>query len=225
MSMASWKAYLGSSIGKKKMVGLTGLAISLFTLTHMAGNLLMFVSPDAYNLYSHKLVSNPAIYLAEAGLVVFFLIHIIFTVQLVQANRDARPVGYAMSASGVKKTSFAAKTAILSGALLLVFVILHLQTFKFGAVYMTTVDGVEMRDIYTLVIEKFREPLYVTWYLLSLVLLGMHLSHGFKASFQSLGLFASNHPTLTKLGWGFAILVAGGFITQPLAVYFFGLGG
>jgi succinate dehydrogenase / fumarate reductase cytochrome b subunit len=225
MAMASWKAYLGSSIGKKKLVGLTGLAISLFTLTHMAGNLLMFVSADAYNLYSHALVSNPAIYLAEAGLVAFFLIHVLLTVKLTMDNRAARPAGYQHAAHGGKKTSFAAKTAILTGLLLLAFVVLHLQTFKFGPVYMTTVDGVEMRDIYTLVIEKFREPGYVAWYLLSLVLLGMHLSHGFKASFQSLGLFASNHPTIAKLGWAFAIIVAGGFITQPLAVYFFGLGG
>jgi len=225
MAMASWKAYLGSSIGKKKLVGLTGLLISLFTLSHMAGNLLMFVGPDAYNTYSHKLVTNPAIYLAEAGLVAFFLIHIALTVQLTRANRAARPVGYAGSASGVKKTSFAAKTAILSGALLLAFVVLHLQTFKFGEVYTTTVDGVEMRDIYRLVVEKFHQPGYVAWYLLSLVILGMHLSHGVKASFQSLGIFASNHPALARIGWAFAILVAGGFITQPLAVYFFGLGG
>ncbi|NDD92286.1 hypothetical protein EBZ37_09400, partial [bacterium] len=149
-----------SSIGKKKLVGLTGLLISLFTLSHMAGNLLMFVGPDAYNTYSHKLVTNPAIYLAEAGLVAFFLIHIALTVQLTRANRAARPVGYAGSASGVKKTSFAAKTAILSGALLLAFVVLHLQTFKFGEVYTTTVDGVEMRDIYRLVVEKFHQPGY-----------------------------------------------------------------
>ncbi|MEN9723748.1 MAG: hypothetical protein RJB38_1734, partial [Pseudomonadota bacterium] len=181
----SWKAYLGSSIGKKKLVGLTGLAISFFTLAHMAGNLLLFVGPDAYNLYSHKLVSNPAIYVAEAGLVAFFLIHIGLTIQLTMANRAARPVGYAHSGMGVKKTSFAAKTAILSGLLLLSFVVLHLITFKYGPVYTTMVDGVEMRDIYTLVVEKFQQPGYVAWYFLSLVILGLHLSHGVKASFQS----------------------------------------
>ena len=225
MAMASWKAYLGSSIGKKKLVGLTGLAMSLFTLSHMAGNLLMFVGPDVYNSYGHALVSNPAIYLAEAGLILFFVVHVALTIQLARANRRARPVGYAGSASGVKKTSFAAKTAILSGAVLLAFVVLHLQTFKFGEVYTTSVNGVEMRDLYRLVVEKFQQPGYVAWYLLSLAILGMHLSHGFKASFQSLGAFASNHPFLTRLGWAFALLVAGGFITQPLAVYFFGLGG
>jgi succinate dehydrogenase / fumarate reductase cytochrome b subunit len=223
--MASWKAYLGSSIGKKKLVGLTGLGISFFTLTHMAGNLLLFVSAEAYNSYSHKLVTNPAIYLAEAGLVAFFLIHIGLTIQLTRANRAARPQGYLQAGSGLKRTSFAAKTAILSGLLLLVFVVLHLETFKYGPIYTVTYNGVEMRDIYRLVIEKFHDGGYVAWYLLSLLILGMHLSHGFKASFQSLGVFASNHPNLSKLGWAFAILVAGGFITQPLAIYFFGLGG
>lgn len=225
MAMASWKAYLGSSIGKKKIVGITGLAISFFTLAHMSGNLLLFVGPEAYNTYGHKLITNPLIEVAENGLVVFFLTHVFFTIQLVLANRRARPVGYQKSAFGVKQTSFAAKTAILSGLLLFAFVVLHLKTFKFGPVYTVSYNGIEMRDLYTLVVESFRNPGYVAWYILSLLLLGMHLAHGFKASFQSLGVFASNHPCVRWIGWGFAVLVAGGFISQPLAIYFFGLGG
>jgi succinate dehydrogenase / fumarate reductase cytochrome b subunit len=217
--MSGLSAYLGSSIGKKKLVGLSGLGIVGFTLAHMAGNLLLFVGPDAYNRYSHALVSNPAIYLAEAGLVAIFLLHIVLTVQLTRDNRAARPVAYAASARGGKRTSFAARTAILSGLLMLAFVVLHLWTFKYGEYYATSVDGVEMRDIHRLVVEKFQEPLYVGWYLLCLLILGMHLSHGVSASFQSLGLFASNHPTLKKLGLALAAVIAGGFILQPLLIF------
>jgi succinate dehydrogenase / fumarate reductase cytochrome b subunit len=222
--MTGISAYLRSSIGKKKLVGLSGLGIVGFTLMHMSGNLLLFVGPDAYNKYSHALVSNPLIYLAEAGLVAIFVLHIALTIQLTMANRAARPVGYGLGATGPKRTSFAAKTAILSGLLMLAFVVLHLWTFKYGEFYSTTVDGVEMRDIYRLVFEKFQEPLYVGWYLLCLMLLGMHLSHGVSASFQSLGVFASNHPVLKKIGLAAAVIIAGGFIAQPLYI-FLGFGG
>ncbi len=224
MPMSGISAYLRSSIGKKKLVGLSGLGIVGFTLTHMSGNLLLFVGGDAYNKYAHALTSNPLIFVAEAGLVGMFLLHIILTVQLTMANREARPVAYGAAATGPKATSFAAKTAILSGALILAFLVLHLLSFKYGEVYTTTVDGVEMRDLYRLVAEKFHDPLYVGWYLLCLLLLGMHLSHGVSASFQSLGLFASNHPVLKKIGIAAAVIIAGGFITQPLYIYF-GFGG
>ena len=70
--MSRFGKYFNSTIGRKQVMGLTGLGLSLFVLTHMLGNLLMFVGPDAYNMYGHKLTSNPAIYLAEAGLLFFF---------------------------------------------------------------------------------------------------------------------------------------------------------
>ena len=207
-------------------MAVTGLLLYLFVIAHLLGNLQIFAGPDKLNGYALMLKNlGPMLWFARIGLAAIFVLHVVTAIRLTRANRAARPVGYAASASGMKKTSFAARTAILSGALLLAFVVLHLQTFKYGTVYTTTVDGVEMRDIYSLVIEKFQEPGYVAWYLLSLAILGMHLAHGVKASFQSLGLFASNHPLLARIGLGFAILVAGGFITQPLAVFFFGLGG
>lgn len=223
--MSGIAAYLRSSIGKKTLIGLSGLGIVGFTLAHMSGNFLLFVGSDAYNKYSHALVSNPLIYVAEAGLVAMFLIHIVLTVQVTRANRAARPVSYLGSPTGGKKTSFAAKSAILSGALLLAFLVLHLWTFKYGEFYSTTIDGVEMRDIYKLVIEKFHEPLYVGWYTLCLALLGLHLSHGVSAAFQSLGIFPANCPKLRMIAWGSAIIIAGGFLAQPLYIFFSGIGG
>jgi succinate dehydrogenase / fumarate reductase cytochrome b subunit len=187
----------------------------------MSGNLLLFVGPEAYNKYSHALISNPLIYAAEAGLVLFFLLHAGLAISLTLKNRAARPEGYAGSASGEKATGFAAKTMILSGLVLLTFTVLHLITFKYGPHYSVNYNGVEMRDIYRLVAEKFKDPLYVGWYLFSLLVLGMHLSHGFKASFQSLGLVAANNPTLCKIGWAFAAVVTLGFMSQPIYLYFF----
>jgi succinate dehydrogenase / fumarate reductase, cytochrome b subunit len=220
--MIATKRYFCSSVGKKTLVGLTGLAISLFALIHMAENILLLVGPDVYNAYAHMLVTNPLIYLAEAILAGLFLTHLILASSLFFQNRKARPDRYAVAARS-KRASFAARTMILSGSVLLVFLVLHLWTFKFGAYYSTTVNGVEMRDLYQLVAEKFHEPLYVGWYLFALVVLGVHLSHGFAATFQSLGLRSSLHPTVRKLGLGFAGVVACGYLSIPL--YFFFLGG
>jgi succinate dehydrogenase / fumarate reductase cytochrome b subunit len=221
----SWIHYFESTIGKKKLMGLTGLGYSGFVLTHMLGNLLLFVGPEAYNKYSYKLTSTPLIFVAEAALILMLLLHVVLAVQLTARNRAARPIGYAGVAMGEKKTSGVAKTLILSGLLLLVFIVLHLATFKFGPYYSIVYDGQEMRDIHRLVMEKFQSPLYVGWYLLCLAVLGAHLSHGVKSSFQSLGLFAANHPTLKALGLGFALVVSLGFISQPLYALFFYHGG
>jgi len=219
--MFSLSAYLRTTIGQKKLMGLSGLGMSLFVLTHMAGNMLLLVSADAYNTYSHKLITNPLIYIAEAGLVALLLIHVWCAITLTRRNWLARPVGYVQAATGDKRTSFVAKSLVLSGLVILVFIVLHLLTFKYGPHYETTVDGVQMRDLHKLVMEKFQEPLYVVWYLFSLLVLAAHLSHGVKASFQSLGVWSANNPTLRKVGLGFTVLVAAGFISQPLYAYFF----
>jgi succinate dehydrogenase / fumarate reductase cytochrome b subunit len=105
----------------------------------------------------------------------------------------------------------------------LVFTILHLITFKWGAYYQATYGGVEMRDLYRLVLEKFSEPLYVGWYIFALLVLFVHMSHGFSAAFQSLGFIGVRNPGLKRTGIAFAILITAGFISQP--VYLFLTGG
>jgi succinate dehydrogenase / fumarate reductase cytochrome b subunit len=121
-----------------------------------------------------------------------------------------------------KGNSFAVKTMIYQGVLILVFIILHIVTFKYGTYYETTVDGVVMRDLHRLIVETFKNPTYVAWYVLCLVLLGLHLSHGFYSSFQTLGLHHPKYnPHLQKFGHAYAWLVAVGFLSQPIYVYFF----
>ena len=124
--MKYWK----STIGRKQMVGLGGLALALFVLIHMLGNLLIFVGPRAYNEYSHALTSNELIYLAEAGLVLFFLVHVIFSLALQLRNWAARPQGYAVKSNGPKGTSPVKRSLWAQGIIILVFIILHLVTFK-----------------------------------------------------------------------------------------------
>lgn len=213
--------YVNSSVGKKQLMAITGLLLSLFTLTHMAGNLLLLVGPEAYNRYGHALVSNPAIYVAELGLVVFFLLHIYCGIRVTIENRSARPQRYFIEPSGTKGgASAAARTMILSGMLLLVFTVLHLWKFKYGSYYEVEYGGVVMRDLYRLVSTAFLDPLYVSWYVFSMVVLGLHLSHGISSSFQTLGISSPgiNCPIRcggTVLAW----VIAVGFSVAP--VYFY----
>ncbi|MES2856916.1 MAG: succinate dehydrogenase cytochrome b subunit [Bdellovibrionota bacterium] len=212
--------YFTSAIGRKQIMGVTGIAWSLFVLSHMAGNLLIFVGPDAYNKYSHALISNPLLIVAELGLVVTLLLHVVNGVMLTLENRAARPQKYAMPTNGAKKARFQSKYMAFHGTLILVFIILHLITFKYGTHYTTVVDGVEMRDLHRLIMEVFQSPGYVFWYVICVIGVGLHLSHGFYSSFASLGVF---HPRLSgamsKLGYIYAFIVAAGFLAQPLYVF------
>lgn len=212
--------YLMSTIGKKQMVGVAGLGLSLFVLVHMSGNLLIFAGPEAFNKYAYALTSNPLIYVAEAGLVTIFLLHLVVALVLAFYNKIAKKQKYAVAAKKTK-ASYASKTLHYQGVIIFAFLIWHLISFKYGPHYDVTYDGVEMRDLFTLVIEYFQNPLNVAAYVFVLFLLGMHLSHGLASSFQTLGLNGEkSDPIIQKIGKAYALIVTVGFISQPVYVYF-----
>ena len=213
--------YFKSAIGRKQLMAATGLVWALFVLTHMAGNLLILVSADAYNKYAHAIVNNPFLYIAEAGLLGTLALHILNGIWLTAENRSARTHKHAMPTNGAKSAKFQSRFMAFHGTILLVFIVLHIITFKYGPYYETVVDGVQVRDLHRLVIEVFQSPIYVAWYLVALVGVGLHLSHGLYSSFASLGVFHPKFsPLLQKIGYLYAVIVAAGFIVQPIYVYF-----
>jgi succinate dehydrogenase / fumarate reductase, cytochrome b subunit len=214
---------LRTAVGKKFLISITGLIFSGFVLSHMAGNMLLFVSAEAYNKYSHALVSNPLIYFAEAVLVVALFTHMALALSLALENRKARGTMPHRPTSGQKATNLGSRWMAQTGLLIFVFLVLHLKTFKYGTHYEATYAGQTIRDIYRVVFEKFQDPLYVVWYEFSLVILFIHLRHGISSCLQSLGIASSRNPKLQLAGWIFAGLVAGGFAVQPL--YLMSLGG
>lgn len=219
--MTGQAKFFCSTIGRKQLIAVTGLALSLFVLTHMLGNLLLFVGPKAYNEYSHQLTSNKLIFLAEAGLLGAFLIHMVLAVRISIYNRLCRPQAYYMSASGDKATSPATKSLWAQGIVILVFSIYHLFTFKFGNYYEADYGSGPIRDLHRLVVEVFESPSYVLGYALSLLILGVHLSHGIKSSLQTLGFHHPRYECKVKLLSRFyGALVALGFLSQPLYVFF-----
>ena len=219
--MAIRRRVFSSSVGTKLLIGATGLALFLYLITHIAGNLVVLAGRDTFNSYSHMLLSNPLIPVIEIGLVIIFLLHIYKTVSMYVANQKARPVKYQQKklAGPPSRKSFASSTMIFSGLWLLLFVIIHVRQFKYGTEY--NAPGTGIRDLYRLEMENFANPLLVAFYVISMLVVGSHLWHGVASAFQSVG---ADHPVYTRrivvLGTTLAILIGGGFAAIPLWVYF-----
>ncbi len=218
--------FFSSSVGSKVLIGLTGLFLVLFLIVHLAGNLLIFVGEATFNGYSEKLISNPFVVPAEIGLVAIFLLHVYKTVRMWVQNRQTRPLAYEVKkwAGYTSRKSVGSTTMIYTGVVMLVFAVLHVKTFKYGAWYpYQMADGLEVRDLNRLVVEIFADPLYVGFYVVCMGLIGLHVSHGIASSFQSLGV---DHPSVTPkvlaIGKVLAIVLAVGFAIIPLWVFFVG---
>lgn len=198
-------------------MGLTGLLLTGFLIVHMAGNLqLIFSDAVDFNAYSHTLVSNPLIYFAEIGLLALFVFHFGNGIYLTLKNKDARSKGrYAVDkpAGHTSRKSFSSGTMIISGALVLIFVPLHVWMFKYGD--MGQLNGVN--DVHGLVVQKFSNLGIVIWYCVSMILIGFHLWHGFGSGFESLGV--RHRKGLRRFGQALAVVLTAGFFIIPIAVY------
>jgi len=221
-----------SSVGTKFLIALTGLALLLFLILHLAGNLLVFAGPSAFNLYSDAFVRNPLLIPAELGLLCVFAAHVYKTIRMWMENRRARPARYEMTrrAGYTSRKSLASSTMILTGLATLGFVVLHLKTFKYGPHYIaadlpaeaSAEAGANVRDVYRLELEVFQKPAYVAFYVVCMVLIGFHLRHGISSAFQSLGI---EHPRCTRrllvAGTVMAVVIGAGFAIIPLWIYVF----
>jgi len=217
--MASRTDVFASSVGTKILIGVTGFALFLYLLVHIAGNLMVFFGPAVFNKYAYTLEGNPLIPIIEIGLLLIFLIHVYKTVKMFLGNQAARPARYARkkNAGPPSRKSLASSTMIVSGLWLLVFIIIHVKAFRYGTEYEWPAGG---RDLYRLEMENFASPLMVGFYVLSMIVVGSHLWHGISSAFQSIG--ADNPrwtPRLLLAGKAIAVLIAGGFIVIAVWVY------
>lgn len=223
--MQSHKA-LSSSIGSKFLIALTGLFLVIFLIGHLAGNLLFIAGPAAFNEYSHKLVSNPLVYVAELGLLAIFALHMFKTIGMFAGSYAARPQGYAKKKWAKTKNSNSRKsvsssTMILTGTIMLLFVVTHLVTFKYGPYYETP-DGI--RDIYRLQLAVFSNPAYVAFYIVAMTVIAFHLWHGVTSALQSFGITSPNwSPRLQWMGRGLAVAVGVGFAILPIYTFIIGV--
>jgi succinate dehydrogenase / fumarate reductase cytochrome b subunit len=228
--------FYASSIGKKVLVAVSGLLLALFLVGHLAGNLLIFVGPEAINEYGHTLHTlghGGAVWVARIGLLALLVVHVVATIDLTRQNRAARGDNpYGMEATRV--ASPASRIMIYSGLTVLAFVIYHLLHFTVRAgndynnpeLYSYTLaDGVVTHNVFKMVIDGFSWAPAAVFYIVAMILLGNHLAHGMSSLFQTLGL-ATNRtwPVFQKAGLAFTALIVIGNCSIPISIWLFNYG-
>lgn len=206
-------ALWATTVGKKVAMAVTGTVMILFLVSHMISNVLIFKNPAHLDSYAAWLRSlGPALWIARVGLLGAVVVHIVAAYQLTMRARRARPIAYDRHEKLV--TTYAARTMRWGGVLLLVFIVFHLLHFTTGTLHPDFHPGEAGRNV----IEGMQVTPVAIFYLVSMLALGLHFSHGIWASFGTLGFHnPAYNQSRRLLAWGVAILVAGGFATIPAA--------
>lgn len=195
-----------------------------FLIAHLSGNFLIFAGPEAFNGYSEKLRHLGALlWVARIILLAALVVHVYLAIQLTAENHNARGGRYTV-ANHKGEGGFAKTTMIYTGLLVLAFIALHLYDFTFRAkigdpTIIEGVNGGESLGLYGLVWNSFLQPWHAGLYILAMIVLGLHLSHGIQSLFQSLGIAHDRYtPKIKKIGFALAIILAVGFISIPIYV-------
>ncbi|MDY0199359.1 MAG: succinate dehydrogenase cytochrome b subunit [Bacteroidales bacterium] len=218
------KGIFSTSVGKKLVMSISGLFLMVFLLVHLGTNLLLLLGEgELYNQAAHFLSSTPLLKVVEIMLALGFIFHIIYATIITLMNRKARPVAYAKVGTN-ELTTWSSRNMYILGFAIFAFLILHMINFflklRFGVVPQVTYDGgiTYISNSYLLVSEFFVSYWwYNVIYIVSAILLGLHLSHGFWSAFQSVGL--TNKKWLNRLEITaniYAIVIATGFTIIPL---------
>ena len=203
-----------SVIGKKIIMAVTGVVLFAFVLGHMIGNLQIYAGPAKLNHYAEALRAIPALlWGVRAVMLTATVLHILMAVQLTLLKWDARPVAYVKKAAIA--TTYAARTMIWSGPILGAFIIYHLLQLTFG----TFNPSFEHTTVYEHVVTGFQNPVISFFYLLSMVMLCLHLYHGLWSMFQTVGVSHPRYtPWLKRFSALFALVICAGNCSIPLAV-------
>lgn len=214
-------AIFHSTIGKKYLMAITGLLLVVFVIGHMLGNLQIFLGPETINAYGAFLKGKPALlWSARVGLLVTAAVHIWSAVTLAARNRAARPTSYRVKRFA--SASYASRTMIWSGLIVLAFIVYHLLHFTVGVVdpaLLQLRDESQRHDVYRMVVLGFSHPLVSGFYILSMAILCAHLRHGISSLFQSLGFRAGGQRVWAdRLALVLAWVVFVGNSSIPLAI-------
>jgi succinate dehydrogenase / fumarate reductase cytochrome b subunit len=222
------KGLFGSSLGKKYIMAISGMALFAFVVLHMVGNLQIFLGPDAINDYGYFLQSKPElVWPARFGLLILVLLHIWAAIKLSAENRAARPEGYRKF--NPVGSSYASRTMLVSGLLIFCFIVYHLLHFTAqvpginftGKNFTTLEDAKQHHDVYRMMVLGFSQPIVSIFYIISMALLCLHLSHGVSSMFQSLGWKNKKYGTfIDRFAMAAAVVLIIGYSSIPLAVLF-----
>ncbi|MFM7201909.1 MAG: succinate dehydrogenase cytochrome b subunit [Myxococcota bacterium] len=197
-----------SSVARKLIMGVTGLALIGFVVTHLAGNLNFFAGKEAFNKYADALHSIPGFPLIELSLAAIFVVHIVTALSLIRDNAKARPQDYAVQKH---QTTLSARLMPVSGIMVLVFLFVHMATIRArrGAEHMDGPFGI--------VGDALTHPVWAPIYVVGSLMLIPHLRHGIHSSLRSLGMTQKDTlAKIEKLSLVIAVVVCGGFASLPL---------
>ena len=218
---------LRSTIFKKVLMSLSGLFLVFFLVGHLLGNLQLLIPNEEdtarlqFNAYAHFMSSNPAVKLLSYLTYFSILLHVLYAIVLSRLSALARPKNYTCSRHRGGKASWASKNMGILGTIVLIFLVVHLRGFWYemhwGGI---PFDSLGNKDLYEVVEKAFMQWWYVLVYVLSMIFLGYHLSHGFASAFQSLGFYHRRYtPILKGVGILFAIIVPTLFALIPIVMY------
>ena len=211
-----------SSIGKKVVMSVTGLILLGFVMAHLLGNLLIFRGPEAINAYALKLrMLGPGLWMARLVLLGSVLVHVWTSIQLTIENRAARPHAYQVYRP--RQTTQAAQTMIISGVLIVAYVVYHLLHATFQVTNPEVahlVDALGRHDVYRMMVLSFQQWGISLAYLVGVAAVCWHLSHGIGSSPQTLGMTNERAISwLMRLGQLIALVIFMGYASIPLAVW------
>jgi succinate dehydrogenase / fumarate reductase cytochrome b subunit len=216
-------AFYRSTIGKKIIMGVTGLIGVGFVILHMAGNLQVFIGQDKINSYGAMLHGplNELTWLLRIVLIVAVILHVLMAVQLTQRSAAARPIGYQQRQPQV--STLASRTMKWGGVLLLVFIVVHILHFTTETIdpggWRGMTDGQGHRDVYGNIVASFRIWWVALFYIVSMLALGLHLYHGAWSSVRTLGYAKSSpNPLHRRIALTIAVIVWLGFTLVPVGV-------
>ncbi len=208
--------FLGSSIGQKVVMAVSGLVLYTFVIGHMLGNLQIFLGRQVMNHYAvflREFLHGQGLWIARAGLRVAVVLHVWMAVALTLSNWAARPVGYREWQA--RESTYASRTMVWSGPLLALFILYHLAHLTLGIAG----QGFREGEVYDNVVLGFTNPFVSAFYILAMLALGLHMYHGFWSLLQSLGLSHARWNTLRRtVSTLLAVVVVAGNISIPVAV-------
>jgi succinate dehydrogenase / fumarate reductase, cytochrome b subunit len=220
--------FLTSSIGRKFIMSLTGIFLILFLIIHLIGNLQLLADDGGkqFNLYAFFMTTNPLIKTTSYLLYFFILLHAVQGWLIMKANKNAKGAkNYEVKVTNSKSTSsFSSTNMGWLGTIIFAFLLLHLYQFwlqmKLGTLPLVVYDGVVIKDLYTPVAIAYANPVYVIIYVVAMIVIGIHLYHGFQSAFQTLGLNHKKYtPFIKGLGKIYSLIVPLGFALIPLIMY------
>ena len=222
-----WSEFFTSSVGKKFVMGLTGIFLISFLVVHVGINACMWAMDggEMFNKAAHFMGATVVIRILEVGLFIGFFIHIIQGLTLVFQNRKKRSIGYQVP-MGNRGSKWYSRSMGLLGTIILIFLLIHWKHFWIPSRFtdmseVTYEGGVPMHDLFTLMKDTFSELWVVILYVVACISLAYHLLHGFQSAWRSLGLSNNRYLRLINaVGIGFSIIVPLAFAMMPISMYF-----